>query len=77
MDGGDMTNADRYMLCLHLRSGEVQMTPYRSLQEALYVADLLGTAARCGSHATPPIDVPCVYLFPPNDEIEKVEIQER
>jgi len=64
------------MLCLHLRSGEVQMTPYRSLAEARYVADLLGTAARCGGHAAPPADVPCVYLFPPSEDITRIEIEE-
>jgi hypothetical protein len=66
---------DRYMLCLHLRSGGVQMTPYRSLAEARYVAELLIAAAQRGAAPLPP-DVPCVYLFPPQDDISRVEIKE-
>lgn len=51
------------------------MTPYRSLAEARYVAELLIAAAQRGAAPLPP-DVPCVYLFPPQDDISRVEIKE-
>ncbi len=63
------------MLCLHLRSGEVEKTPYRSLAEARYAAALFGAYAETGAAVTPPA-VPCLYLFPPEGDIARVEVQE-
>lgn len=63
------------MLCLHLRSGEVEKTPYRSLAEVRYAAALFGAYAETGEVLAAPA-VPCLYLFPPEGDIARVEIQE-
>ena len=67
---------DRYTLCLHLRSGDVQKTPYRSYEEARYAADLLVAAAREGNNLTAPSNVTFLYLFPPQGDVASVEIVE-
>ncbi len=72
-DGGD---DDRFLLCVHLRSGDVQKTPYRSYEEARYVADLFTAASRCGNKVAPPENTTFLYVFPPEGDVTSVEIIE-
>jgi hypothetical protein len=60
---------------LHLRSGDDEKTPYRSYAEARYAAALFGAYAETGETLAAPA-VPCLYLFPPEGDIDRVEIQE-
>ena len=64
------------MVCVHMRSGDVQKTPYRSYEEARYVADLFVAASRCGQTVTPPADTPFLYVFPPDGDIARIEVVE-
>jgi hypothetical protein len=76
MDMGQKTGDDRFLLCVHLRSGDVQKTPYRSYEEARYVADLFTAASRCGNKVAPPENTPFLYVFPPEGDVTSVEIIE-
>ena len=71
MDLGPEPADDRFVLCLHLRSGDVQRTPYRSYEEARYVADLFRAA---GNSVEPPEDAPFIYVFPPHEDVTAVAI---
>lgn len=76
MDVRKIAPDDRFTLCLHLRSGDVQKTPYRSYEEARYAADLFVAAAREGNTLATPMNVPFLYLFPPQGDVASVEIVE-
>ena len=76
MDQAPKAGDDRFLLCVHLRSGDVQKTPYRSYEEARYVADLFAAASRCGSTVTAPVNAPFIYVFPPEGDVTSVEIVE-
>jgi hypothetical protein len=76
MNGPETDANDRYTLCLHLTSGDVQKTPYRSYAEARYAADLFAAAAREGNSVVAPANVPFLYVFPPQGEVSSVEIVE-
>jgi hypothetical protein len=65
-----------FTLCLYLRSGDVQKTPYLSYAEARYAADLIAAAAREGNDLTAPKSVPFLYVFPPQGDVASVEIIE-
>jgi hypothetical protein len=76
MDARKLDQAERFTLCLHLRSGDVQKTPYRSYAEARYAADLFEAASRDGKEITTPADVPFLYVFPAQGDVTSVEIVE-
>jgi hypothetical protein len=76
MNPGPKADDDRFLLCVHLRTGDVQKTPYRSYQEARYVGDLISAAALCGHTVVPPEDTPFLYVFPPVGDVARVEIIE-
>jgi len=76
MDARKIDTDDHFTLCLHLRSGDVQKTPYRSYAEARYAADLFVAAAREGNEIVVPADVPFLYVFPPQGDVASVEIVE-
>jgi len=76
MDARKLDHEDHFTLCLHLRSGDVQKTPYRSYAEARYAADLFEAASRDGKEIATPEDVPFLYVFPPQGDVASVEIVE-
>jgi hypothetical protein len=76
MTSGSKSGDDRFLLCVHLRTGDVERTPYRSYEEARYVGDLIRAASRCGQSVVPPENTPFIYVFPPAGDVTKVEIVE-
>jgi hypothetical protein len=73
-----MTDPDpacRYLVRVVLASGEQEMIPYRTRDEAAFVVALLEKVAD-GSTTLPKPEAPFVYLFPPSDVVVAVELLE-
>lgn len=64
-----------YLVSLHLKGGAVETAPYRTLAEAKYVASVFERLAN-GDSLEPP-GVPFVYVFPPEEPIERVELHRK
>jgi hypothetical protein len=73
MDGVDP--ACRYLVRVRLASGETEVTPYPTREEAAYVVALLACVAD-GRTTLPKPGVPFVYFFPPAGAVEAVELHE-
>lgn len=67
--------ACRYLVRMVLASGEEELIPYRTRDEAEFVVAVLEHVAD-GSTTLPKPDAPFVYLFPPSDAVVAVELRE-
>jgi len=73
-----MTQRDpacRYLVRVVLASGEEELVPYPTRDEAQFVVAVLERVAD-GSTTLPKPKVPFVYLFPPSDAVVAVELLE-
>jgi hypothetical protein len=67
--------AYRYLVRVVLASGEEELIPYPTRDEAEFVVALLQRVAD-GSTTLPKPNAPFVYLFPPSDAVVAVELRE-
>ena len=64
-----------FLVCVRLASGDTEVVPYPTREEAAYVAALLECVAD-GHTKLPKPEAPFVYLFPPSDAVVSVELHE-
>jgi hypothetical protein len=67
--------ACRYLVRVTLASGETELIPYPTYDEAAYVVALLQHVAD-GTTKLPKPAAPFVYLFPSSDAVVAVELHE-
>jgi hypothetical protein len=67
--------ACRYLVRVTLASGETELIPYPTYDEAAFVAALMRSVAD-GQTKLPKPNAPFVYVFPPSDAVVAVELHE-
>jgi hypothetical protein len=68
-------SACKYLVHTVLASGEEELIPYPTRDEAEFVVALLERVAD-GSTTLPKPDAPFVYVFPPSDAVVAVDLRE-